>query len=75
MNNKTINEFGFRIMKNYGDLGGCYPPNTLLDLHNSSKDTQPHSLIVNYYTLYSLSVSSLAKSLQLILEISGTCIY
>ena len=40
-------------MKNYGDLGGCYPPrptastdNTLLDLHNSSKDTQPHSLIV-----------------------------
>ena len=29
-------------MKNYGDLGGCYPPrptpstdNTLLDLHNS----------------------------------------
>ena len=37
------------------DLGGCYPPrptastdNTLLDLHNSSQDTQPHSLIVNY---------------------------
>ena len=30
-------------MKNYGDLGGCYPPrpkasmdNTLLDVHNSS---------------------------------------
>ena len=46
-------------MKNYGDLGGCYPPrptalmdNTLLDLHNSSyKDTQPHSLIVNYWSL------------------------
>ena len=42
MNNKTIIEFGFRIMKNYGDLEGCYPPrptastdNTLLDLHNS----------------------------------------
>ena len=42
-------------MKNYGGLGGCYPPrptastdNTLLDLHNSSKDTQPHSLIVKY---------------------------
>ena len=40
-------------MKNYGDLRGCYPPrptastdNTLLDLHNSSYDTQPHSLIV-----------------------------
>ena len=40
-------------MKNYGHLGGCYPPrstvdNTLLDLQNSSYDTQPHSLIVNY---------------------------
>ena len=42
-------------MKNYGDLGGCYPPrptastdNTLLDLHNSSYDTQPHSFTVNY---------------------------
>ena len=41
-------------MKNYGDLGGCYPPrptdstdNTLLHLHNSSYETQPHSLIVN----------------------------
>ena len=41
-------------MKSHGDIGGCYPPrptastdNTLLDLHNSSKDTQPHSLIVN----------------------------
>ena len=43
MNNKTIIEFCF--------LGGCYPPrpaadNTLLDLHNSSDDTQPHSIIV-----------------------------
>ena len=34
-------------MKNYGDLGVCYPPgptastdNTLLDLHNSSQDTK-----------------------------------
>ena len=40
-------------MKNYGHLEGCYPPrstvdNTLLDLQNSSYDTQPHSLIVNY---------------------------
>ena len=43
-------------MKNYGDLGGCYPPrptastdNTLVDLQNSSKDSQPHSLIVNLF--------------------------
>ena len=42
-------------MKNFGDLGGCHQPrptapmdNTLLDLHNSSQDTQPHSLIVKY---------------------------
>ena len=36
-------------MKNYGDLGGCYPPdNTLLDLHESSQDTQRHSLTVKY---------------------------
>ena len=34
-------------MKNYGDLGGCYPSrpqastdNTLRDLHNSSYDTK-----------------------------------
>ena len=47
-------------MKNNGDLGGCYPPwptasmdNTLLDLHNSSKDTQPHSLIVYYIYIIS----------------------
>ena len=38
-------------MKNYADLGGCYPPppsalvdNTLLDPLNSSYPTQPHSL-------------------------------
>ena len=58
MNNKTIIEFRHSYhMKNYGDRGGCYLPrptastgNTLLDLHNSSQDTQPHSLIVNYPT-------------------------
>ncbi len=42
-------------MKNYTDLGGCYPPqpsasavNTLLDLHNSSYHTQPHPIIAKY---------------------------
>ena len=51
--NDTTNLFGCklgestlfqRIIVNYGDLGGCYPPrhtastdNTVLDLHNSSK--------------------------------------
>ena len=41
-------------MKNCRELGGCHPPwptctastdNALLNLHNSSKDTQPHSVI------------------------------
>ena len=46
MKSKAIIEFGFcRIMKNYPDLGGCYPAsasvdNTLLDLHNSSYPTK-----------------------------------
>ena len=31
-------------LKNCGDLGECYP--ILLDLHNSSDDTKPHSIIV-----------------------------
>ena len=45
-------------MKNYADLGGCYPPqpsasadNTLLDLHNSSYHTQPHPIIAKYYCM------------------------
>ena len=43
-------------LKNYRDLRGCYLPhptaladNILLDLHNSSDDTRPHSIIVNNY--------------------------
>ena len=43
-------------MKNYADLGGCFPPqpsasadNTLLDLHNSSYHTQPHPIIAKYF--------------------------
>jgi len=56
MNNKAIKEYDFRRIykKNYADLGGSYLPrpkvsmdNTLLDLHNSSYPTQPHSLIAN----------------------------
>ena len=39
-------------MKNWADFGGCYPPrpitHTLLDLHNSSYSTQPHSFITKY---------------------------
>ena len=43
MNNKTIIEFGFRIIWRIIEVseGGIF-----LDLHNSSDDTQPHSIIV-----------------------------
>ena len=41
MNNKTINEFGFRRI-----LEGVI--NLVLDLLNSLYPTQPHSLIANY---------------------------
>ena len=48
-------------MKNFADLGGCYPPrpsasvdNTLLDLQNSYP-TQPHSIIANSEIARSLS--------------------
>ena len=56
MNNKTIIEFGFRIIRRIMEIseGVNYLPrptastdNTLLDFHNSSQDTRPHSLIVN----------------------------
>ena len=43
-------------MKNFADLGGCYPPrpsasvdNTLLGLQKSSYPTQPHSIIAKYF--------------------------
>ena len=53
-------------MKNYADLGGCYPPsasadNTLIDLHNSSYHTQPHPIIANYFA-YSTQVALNSKN-------------
>ena len=45
MNKKTIIEFGFRIIWRILEISEGV---TLLDLHNSLYDTQPHSLIVNY---------------------------
>ena len=42
-------------MKNFADLGGCYPrwpsasvDSTLFDLQNSSYPTQPHSIVPKY---------------------------
>ena len=46
-------------MKNYADLGWCYPPrplasvdNTLLDLQNFSCPIQPLSIIARYYNAF-----------------------
>ena len=44
MNDKTIIEFGFRIIWRIMEILEGVIGNTLLDLHNSSYDTQPHSL-------------------------------
>ena len=49
MNNETIIEVGFRIIWRImeileGVIRGDY--NTLLDLHNSSDDSQPHPIIL-----------------------------
>ena len=44
MNNKTIIEFGFRIIWRIMEISEGV---IRLDLHNSSSDTQPHYLIVN----------------------------
>jgi len=55
MNNKTINEFGFRIIWRIMEISEGVirrGRNTLLDLHNSSQDTQPHSLIVKYLLFF-----------------------
>ena len=46
MNNKTIIEFGFRIIWRIMEISeGVIRRGR--DLHNSLLDTQPHSLIVN----------------------------
>ena len=51
MNNKTIIEFGFPIILRIMEIS---EDNSLLDLHNSSQNTQPHSLIVKYRNLYNV---------------------
>ena len=79
MNNKAIIEI-IRLsydMKNYADLGGCYPSkpkaeadNTLLDLHNSSYHTQPHPIIAKYQQLWILNIFMAANELCLFLLFS-----
>ena len=49
MNNKPIIEFGFRIIWGIMEIEEGVIRlglNTLVDLHNSSHDTQPHSTII-----------------------------
>ena len=50
LNYKTIIEFGFRIILRIMEVSEGVirlGNNTHFDLHNSSQDTQPHSLTVN----------------------------
>ena len=49
MNDKPIIEFGFRIIWRIMEIEESVIRlglNTLVDLHNSSDDTQPHSAII-----------------------------
>ena len=49
MNNETIIiDFGLCIIWRILEISESVIRNTLLDLHNSSDDTQPHPIIVNY---------------------------
>ena len=53
MNNKTIIEFGLRVIWRIMEISEgviCLGRNTLVDLHNSSYDTQPHLLTVKLLT-------------------------
>ena len=54
-----INEFEKHNIKNYPDLGQCYPPepsasadNIDLDLGNSWYHAQPHPIIIWYFALH-----------------------
>ena len=65
-------------MKNYADLGGCYPPqpsasadNTLLDLHNSSYHTQPHPIIAKYYPELAINANEKTKLYRALMMIFG----
>ena len=68
LNSIIIIEFGFRIIWRIMEISEgviCQGCNTLLDFHNSSDDTQPHSIIVNWEdkeTGHKLEVSQLFLS-------------
>ena len=55
MNNKTIIELGFRIVKNYGYLGGCYPPQP------SDSTITPSSISIILLKILSLNHLSLMQ--------------
>ena len=67
MNIKTIIGFGFRIISRIMEISeisakSASADNTLLDLHNSLDDAQPHPIIVKSYRncschLYDLKVN------------------
>ena len=64
MNNKTIIEFGFRVIWRISKASACVihlsfasADNTNLGLDNSSYHTQPHSIIVNYFRIFEGEIS------------------
>ena len=65
---ETRNYFEWIIKQNYwirlSDLGGCYHYKTLLDIHNSSDDTQPHSIVIFNYTSMVLDFTVEVKNLS-----------
>ena len=63
MNHKTIIGFGFRIISRIMEISeisakSASADNTLLDLHNSLDDAQPHPIIVKSYRNCSCHIAS-----------------
>ena len=72
-----LNSIDVKFIFDSVHLGGYYPPrptastdNTLLDLHNSSLDTQPHSLIVNTSVVIKGSLGHFCSSSRQVQEIA-----
>ena len=49
MNNKTMIRFCFHIILKIMEIEEGVVNNAILDLHNSSDHSQPHSIVVKYY--------------------------
>ena len=70
MNNKTVIEFGFQVLlyhqKNYGDLGGCYPPRPSSIIIILQMIQKRNSKIVKYGTVQPPCANTSRKRLSAI---------